>query len=202
MPKRRKTAGEMSLKAAADKSIYDPLEVAQGLCDEVMSNLYTCAQRHEAIFDEEEYFVCLIIAADPLIAGIRRHKFAAFLYLPSPRPEQVCFLYSKKTQTLKRLWSLPNAKVMAALSEATSVRLAWQPTKLWCDAFFNLRFWEVIRLQYGFKHLSESEYLNAHREELIKAGAYDGNAGSPEPFDFSKVSIDKIIDTKTAVSEK
>lgn len=201
MPK-RKTAGSMSLKAQADNSRYDPLEVAQGMCDDIVSQLFICAKNHEKIFNEEEYFVCLFVAADPLIYGLRRHKYAAFLYLPSPRPEQSCFLYNKKTEKLKRLWSLPNAKVMAAISEPQIVGTAWKDTKRWCDAFFSGNFWHEIRKQYGIKHLSEHEYLNLNREELIKSCPNNVDAPLPESFDFGKVKIDHIIDTKTALGNE
>lgn len=197
---KRKTAGQLSLKASSDNSIYDPLEVGYALCDDVINQLHRCALRHTSVFDEDEYFLCLIVAGDPLIHNVKRHKYAAFIHLPSPRPEQSTYLYNKKTQKIKRLWSLPNAKMMAIISEMPQVDKQWQMTKKWCDSFFNKTFWEDIRSQYGIKHLSEYEYLNAHREELVKAGCKESETLIPQPFDFSKVSVDKIVDTKTAVS--
>lgn len=199
---RRKTAGELSLKARSDKTKYDPLEVGYALCGDVVEQLNICAQRHESIFGEDEYFVALLIASDPLIVGIRRHKYAAFLHMPSPRPEQSCYLYNKKTQRLKRLWTLPNALVMATISETKRVDRRWQKTKGWCDAFFNKTFWEHIRKEHGISHLSELEYLNANREELIKASPQQVEPTSPQPFDFSKVAIEKIVDTKTAIVDE
>ena len=198
---KRKTAGELAVKAALDTTKYDPLEVGHALTDEVLENLRLCAERHEKIFDETEYCLILVVAGDPLIKGLRRHKYCAFLYLPQPRPQQSVYLYNKKTKGIKRLWSMPDAKVMATISEMSSVAPQWQETKAWCDAFFNGIFFEYIRKQHGIKMLSESEYLKAHREELIKAGCKESETPLSNPFDFSKITINKIVNTKTAVSD-
>ena len=197
---KRKTAGELSLKASSDNTVYDPLEVGYAVCDDVINQLHICGLRHASLFDEDQYFLMLIIAGDPLIHGVKRHKYAAFIHMPSPRPEQSVYLYTKSTQKIKRLWSLPNAKIMAIISETPYVDKKWQMTKKWCDSFFNKTFWEDIRHQYGITHLSEHEYLNAHREELIKAGCKESETLIPQPFDFSKITIDQIIDTKTAIA--
>ncbi len=194
----RKTAGELSIQAAADKTKYDPLEVGYALTDDIINQVFICAHKHRHIFDESEYFVTLNIASDPLIKGIRRHKYSAFLYLPSPRPEQACFLYNRHTDQLKRLWSLPKAETMALLSEQTIVSKQWLQTKRWVDAFYRLKFWEHIRKEHNITHLSESEYLKLHKQELINAGAKESSSDFAEPFDFSKVKIDHIIDTKTS----
>jgi hypothetical protein len=196
--KKRQTAGELSLKARSDSHVYDPLELGYALTDDVMPNIIECALRHHQIFDEPEYFVCLFVASDPLIKGVRRHKYAAFLYLPSPRPEQMCFLYNKITGKLKRLWSLPNAAQMAMISETPFVEKKWRSTKAWSDAFFKGEFWELIRKENNFSHLSEIEFLKANREKLIKSGAKECPSDFSQPFDFSKVAINHIEDTKTA----
>ncbi len=195
---KRKTAGALALKARSDSQVYDPLELGYALTDDVMTNIIECAERHRLIFDEPEYFVCLFVASDPLIKGIRRHKYAAFLYLPSPRPEQMCFLFNKITGKLKRLWSLPNALQMALISEKPHVGKAWKQTKIWVDAFYKKDFWQQIRRENNFDHLSEIEYLQANKEKLIKAGAKECLPGCTEAFDFTKIKIDHIVDTKTA----
>lgn len=219
MPNTRKTAGELSLKALSDSTIYDPLEVAYALADDVINQLEICGHRHAHIFNEDEYFLGLFIASDPLIQTVRRHKYAAFLHMPMPRPEQSCYLYNKKTQKIKRLWTLPSALVMAKLSEMAYVAPQWRMTKLWCDAFFSgfvqskndmgqpifvnknpSIFYNLIRKQNNLTHLSEREFLDANREELIQAGCKDVESVPADTFDFSKVSINKIVDTKTAVS--
>src|SRR5258708_12077801 len=191
---KRKTAGELSLKARSDSHIYDPLEIGYALCDDVMNNIIECAQRHHNIFDEQEYFVCLFVASDPLIQGIRRHKYAAFLYLPSRRPEQMCLLYNKITGKLKRLWTLPNAAQMAMISETPWVEKRWQNTKSWVDAFYRKDFWEFIRKENKFSHLSEIEYLKANREKLIQARPKKRHPRISDTFDFSKLTIDHIED--------
>lgn len=193
--KRRKTAGELSLKAASDNHIYDPLEVAYALTDDIAEQLRICAQKHDPLTSEEEYVIGWVLAGDPLLKGIMRRKFHAHLYLPSPRPNQAMFLYNKTLQQFtKRLWVLPNAKTMAILSEMPRVDKKWANMKAWSDAFFDGRFWEFIRKQHGITLLSEIEYLKANREKLIQAGCKEVPPGVTEPFDFSKIGTYKVID--------
>jgi len=216
---RRKTAGELSLKASSDTTKYDYLEVGHALTDDIGKELMLCAQRHNKIFDEPEYCVGYVIASDPLIKNVMRRKFFAMLYLPSPRPNQAVFLYNKtKDQITKRLWVLPAADVMSLLSEKTIVNKEFITMKAWSDAFFHswsfddvkqgwinntpTYFFDFIRKQHGLTMLSEKEYLNANREELIKAGCKETETSVAESFDFSKISIEKIIDTKTAVVDE
>jgi len=196
---KRKTAGEMSLKAASDNTVYDPLEIAHALTDDICEQLRICAHDHSRIFDEDEFFLILVIASDPLIQGVRRHKYTAFPYLPQPRPQQTVFLFNKHTGNCKRLWALPNAKTMAIISEMFHVAPEWQATKFWCDAFFNHTFFNSIRKQYNISHLSEREYLNAHRAELIKAGCDEIKGDFSDPFDFSKIAVQKVIYEDKAV---
>lgn len=134
---RRKTAGELSLKASSDTTKYDYLEVGHALTDDIGKELMLCAQRHNKIFDEQEFCVGYVIASDPLIKNVMRRKFFAMLYLPSPRPNQAVFLYNKtKDQFTKRLWVLPAADVMSLLSEKTIVNKEFITMKAWSDAFF------------------------------------------------------------------
>ena len=199
---KRKTVGELSLKATSDLTKYDPLELAYALCDGIYEQFVECAQRHSSIFDMEEFCVVMVVASDPLIKGVRRHKYTAFPFLPKPRPQQTVLLYNKINQKFKRLWSIPDAKVMAVISEMTRVDPKWRNTKIWCDAFFNQTFFETIRKQHEIKMLSESEYLDLYREELIKAGCQESSSVVTEPFDFSKIQVNKIVDTKTAALEE
>jgi len=191
---RRKTAGELSLKAKSDTTRYDPLEIGVALTDDICEQLQICAKRHYHIFDEDEYCLVLVIASDPLIAGVRRHKYYAYPYLPSPRPEQSVFLYNKINGNCKRLWSLPNAKVMAIISEMPYVDKRWTLTKFWSDSFFNGTFWQEIRDQHKISMLSEIEYLNANRSELIKAGCNEVKGDLPDTPYFPEVSVKKVVD--------
>lgn len=184
----------MSLKASSDNSIYDPLELGHALTDDVPGQLEECVKRHYHIFDEPEFCLVLIVAKDPMLHNIRRHKYYAYPYLPSPRPGQSVFLYTKANGNCKRLWSLPEAKTMAIISEMPVVDAKWQCTKYWCDSFFNHTFWEAIRAQHQIRLLSESEFLNANRSELIKAGCDETDIPLSNPFDFSKVSIKQVVD--------
>ncbi len=201
MTSKRKRAGHHAVKAMMDSTKYDLLELGHALTDDVLGQLRICAERHEKHIDEDEYCVILLVAGDPLIKNLRRHKYYAWPYLPQPRPQQSVFLYNKQTKKLRRLWSLPDAKVMACISEMKWVDKHWIQTKMWCDSFFRHTFFTDIRKTANISLLSESEYLEAHREELIKAGCKQLDSSFSDPFDFSKVSIEKIVDTKTAVSD-
>ena len=198
----RKSAGELSQSCSQDRTRYDPLEVAHALLDDTLEQLIECAKKHEKIFEEDEFFLILIIASDPLIKHVRRHKYYAYMFMPSPRPQQVVFLYNRHTQKIRRLWSLPDAKVMATISEMGYVDPKWQQTKEWCDAFYDGDFFNHIRKSCDICHLSECEFLDLNREKLIKAGAKQTESLPPEPFDFGKIKIDHIIDTKTARTEQ
>lgn len=202
MKRKRLTAGELSVKASSDTTIYKSLEVAHALTEDIAVELMKCAHRHIHIFNEPEYCVGYVIAGDPLIKNVMRRKFFAMLYLPSPRPNQAVFLYNKlQDKFTKRLWVLPNAATMAELSEIYVVDKQFKTMKQWSDAFFDLNFWPFIRKQHGIDMLSESEYLNAHREELIKAGCKDGKPPLPEPFDFSKIAVKQVINPDTPIVE-
>ena len=189
----------MSIKAASDNSIYDPLELGYALTDDIPKQLALCAERHSNIFDEPQFCLVLIVAKDPMLHNIRRHKYYAYPYLPSPRPGQSVFLYHKANGNCKRLWTLPEAKTMAIISEMPIVDAKWQCTKYWCDSFFNHTFWEAIRAQHEINLLSETEFLNANRAELIKAGCNEFDIPSPDPFDFSKVSVKQVVDQNKSI---
>ncbi len=194
--KKRETVGALSLKASSDSTIYDALEVGHALTQDIARELAICAQRHKAIFDEDEYCVGYVIAGDPLIKNVMRRKFFAFLYLPSPRPNQCVFLFNKRMDKFtKRLWTLPNAMTMAELSEMTYVDPQYRDMKRWSDAFFDLKFWQYIRKQHNIDMLSEIEYLNANREKLIQAGCKETKSVAADPFDFGKITTDKIVNS-------
>jgi hypothetical protein len=120
--------------------------------------------------------------------------------LPSPRPDQTVFLYNKPQDMIKkRLWSLPSAARMAQLATtSTFVPKEYQEMQAWSVAFFKGTFWEYIRYQHGINMLSEHEFFLAHRDELIKAGCKVPTANFSDPFDFSKIAIEKVIDTQEA----
>lgn len=199
---KRKTAGELSLKTQRDTTNYDMLDAGHALCDDVLDGLMECIRIHKKIIDEPEFCVGLILAGDPLIQNVMRRKFYAFPFLPKPRPNQSVFLYRKENDSICRLWVLPRAQTMAVLSTMSHVAPQWKTMKRWADAFYDGKFFELIREQQKDPSLlSESEYLNLHRDELIKAGTKQVDSVPTEAFDFSKISIKKIIDTKTAVSD-
>lgn len=201
MKKKRKTAGELSLKAASDNARYDPLEIAHALTDDVYEQLCICAERHEAVFAEDEYFLALIVAGDPLIRNVRRHKYCALLFLPQPRPQQAVFLYNRHTKRISRLWSLPDAATMAIMDEMTHVAPRWQRTKAWVRSFYAGTFFNDIRQEHGIKHLAECEFLDMHREKLAKPGLEDVSPGGADAFDFSKIMTNQVIDSQEPLAE-
>lgn len=196
----RQTAGELSLKAESDKTKYDSLEVGHAISDDIGIELRKCIDRHNPIFDEEEYCVGFVLASDPLLKNVMRKKFFAMLYMPSPRPSQAVFLYNKKKDDItKRLWVLPNAATMAELSEMWYVAPQYKSMQRWSKAFFKLRFWQCIRREHNIDLLSESEYLKLNREKLIEARGQETNPLTTEPFDFSKITSKKVIDSKAII---
>ena len=208
--KKTRTVGADSLAAKADLTRYDPLEIGEALTNDILKNVWECIDLHYNKINEPEFCVILIRANDPLIHGLKRHKFYAWPYLPKPRPEQVVFHYSKAHDSIVRLWSLPNAKIMAIISEMPTVAKQWEKTKFWCDTFFSgfmydkesdsyinyneSRFYDSIRKSNNITLESESEFLNANRSELVKAGVNEVNSNITDPFDFSKISIEQVID--------
>lgn len=197
-----KTVGEASLKASADRSRYDPLELGYAMTEDVGLQVAQCAKRHEPIIDEVEYFIVLQRASDCMIKQVVRHKYYAYPFMPSPRPEQAVWLYNKKNEKIRFLWSLPSPKVMAVISEMPRVDARWQRTKAWCDAFYKKKFWEFIREQHKIKHLSEIEFLEANREKLVKMCSEDSAPLTSDTFDFSKVSINNVVDTQNSFPDQ
>lgn len=196
------TAGAKSLKAASDSSIYDGIEVAEAQMWDTPQNVFDCARRHASIFDETEYFIVMVRAGDPLIHGLVRQKFYAYMYLPSPRPEQAVWLYNKALDKVQFLWALPPAKVMAAISEAHVVAKKWERTRGWCKAFFEGSFWHHIRAQHHIKHLSEHEYLLENKSRLIEASGKNTESLGSDSFDFGKIAVDKVVDLNTVSSSQ
>jgi hypothetical protein len=198
----RQTAGELSQKAAADTTKYDALEVGHALSDDIGVHLRECIEIHKPIINEPEFCVVMVIAKDPLIANLMRRKFYCWPYLPSPRPNQAVFLYNRgKDDITKRLWVLPSDMVMAELAGTSIiVHKRYQTMQAWSVAFYKGTFWEYIRHEHDIRMPSEHEYFLANREKLIEAGCKVPNAAMANPFDFSKVSIEKIVDTKTAIA--
>jgi hypothetical protein len=204
-----RTVGADSLAAQSDHTKYDPLEIGHALTDDILKEVWKCIDAHYNIIDEPEFCVAMVRASDPLIYGVMRRKFYAWPYLPKPRPEQIVFHYQKRTDTIIRLWSLPSAKVMAVISETNGVSFQWKNTKYWCDAFFSgfmydnetggftnyneSSFYNAIRTATGINLESESEYLNAHRAEIVQASKDNLDTNVSDAFDFSKVAVEKVV---------
>jgi hypothetical protein len=194
------TAGELSNKLAKDTTKYDALEVGHYMAESIEGQLYQAAQTYESMIDENEYCVVMLIADDPLLKCVIRRKFYCWPYLPSPRPNQAVFLYNKaQSRITKRLWVLPSDMVMAELASLSVVHTKYKTMQAWSMAFFKGTFWEYIRYEHGIDMLSETEYMSKHREELVKAGCKIPASHDPEPFDFSKIHIKKVVDPIVSV---
>ncbi len=196
----RKTAGELQQQVTKDTTKYNALEVGHAMSEDLGVHLRQAIDNYKNIINEPEFCVVMIIAKDPLIKNLIRRKFYCWPYLPSPRPNQSVFLYNKaKDDIIKRLWVLPSDAVMAELAGTNIVvHKRYQTMQAWSVAFFKGTFWEYIRHEHKINIPSEHEYFLAHREELIKAGCQIPNSRIPEAFDFSKIAIEKIVDTETA----
>lgn len=198
---RRKTAGELAQKASQDNTKYLAREVGEAICHDVEKQLRECIEKHKDIIEENEFCLVRVIASDPLIKPLKRIKYYAWPYLPSPRPNQAVFLYNKiLDRVTKRLWILPNPILMAKLATSNViVTKEYETMQAWSVAFFKGTFWDFIRHDQDIDMLSEHEYFLKHRSELIEAGCKVPETNISEPFDFSKITIEKIIDTQAAV---
>ena len=197
----RKTAGELSHKALSDTTKYDALEVGHAMADDISKHLYDAVKNYHNIIDENEFCVVMVVAKDPLLVNLVRRKFYCWPYLPSPRPNQAVFLYNKSAgRIVKRLWVLPSDMVMSELASMAIVHKRYVTMQAWSVAFFQGKFWEYVRFESGVDMLSEHEYFLKHREELIKAGCKIPDSSYSEPFDFSKIQIEHIVDTQTAIA--
>ena len=200
---KRKTAGELQHKVLSDQTKYDSREVGHAMADDIEKHLYESIAKHKRIIDEPEFCVVMVIAKDPLIKTLIRRKFYCWPYLPKPRPNQAVFLYNKALDRItKRLWVLPSDMVMAELAGTdVIVDKRYELMQAWSVAFFQNKFWEFIRYNQQIDMPSEHEYFLKHREELIKAGCKVPNSSYTEAFDFSKIAIEKIVDTQQASIE-
>lgn len=197
----RKTAGEISKQLMSDNTKYNAIEVGHAMTDDIESHLYESIARHKNIIDEKEFCVVMVIAEDPLIKNVKRRKFYCWPYLPKPRPNQSVFLYNRDAdRIIKCLWCLPSAMVMAELSSSIIVDKKYQTMQAWSIAFFHGQFWEYVRHEHKIAMLSEHEYFLQHRDKLIEAGCKIPGSDDGEAFDFSKIAVEKIVDTVQAIA--
>lgn len=207
--KQRISAGELSKKALKDETKYKALDVGHAMCDDIDKHIEACVEKHINYVDQEgnhpfrmldEFCVVMVIAKDNLIKNVIRRKFYCSPFLPSPRPNQAVFLYTKSAgRIIKRLWVLPSDMVMAELASIALVDKRYKTMQAWSVAFFEGQFWEYIRYESGTKMVSQQEYLSQHREELIQAGCKLFDPDYSHPFDFDKIHIEKVIDTQEAL---
>ncbi len=197
----RATAGQLAQKALSDTTKYDALEVGHAMADDIEKHLYESIEKNKHIIDEDEFCVVMVVAKDPLLSNLIRRKFYCWPYLPSPRPNQAVFLYNKRLGVItKRLWVLPSDMVMAELAQLGIVDKRYKTMQAWSVAFFEGKFWEYIRWESDITMPSEHEYFLEHRQKLIEAGCKIPDASYAEPFDFSKVQVQNVVDSVTAVA--
>lgn len=212
----RITAGTINNKLLYDTTKFNAEEVGQAMCEDIGKHFRECIDKHKPIIDEKEFCVVMVIANDPLIPTMRRRKFYAWPYLPSPRPNQSVFLYNRDADDLiKRLWVLPNDMLMAELCSLSHVNKKYFTMKKWSEAFFHgwvhrpilgseksewinttpSHFFNVIRCQHEINMPSEHEYILSNRDKLMKAGCKVPAPNLTDPFDFSKIHIKNFVDT-------
>lgn len=194
--KRKKTAGELSKKAAQDTDRYNFLDLGYGLSEEVPQGIWECIDAHQDFFDIPEFCVVLLLADDNIICNAKRMKYYAFPFLPKPRPRQSVFLYRRATDDIQFLWSLPTAYAMASLSVLNNVDKRYARMKGWCDAFYQKKFFEHIREQAKIDMLSEREFLETRGKKVVDSEPNLVDALFPEAFDFDKAfNGQKVVDT-------
>ncbi len=196
----RKTAGELANQALKDNTNYNVLEVGHALADDIPSLVMESIQKHINIIDEDEFCVVMVLASDPLISTLIRRKFYCWPYLPSPRPNQTVWHYSKSKDVVNRLWVLPTAQKMAVLMTDPFVPKEYKTMQAWSIAFDKGVFWEYIRWESGLTMPSEHEYFLANRDKLIQSGCNIPEPGFTDTFDFSKIPLKKVINTQEAAA--
>ena len=190
-------ASELAYKAAQDSTVYKAREVAEAWSEGLITQLLESAQLYEDKIDQNEFCIVYVIAGDPLLPTLRRRKFYCWPYLPSPRPDQGVFLYNKSLQRItKRLWILPNAMSMAELAQPGLVAdKNYKSMQRWSKSFFKGTFWQDIRREHDIKMLSQEEFDELNKAELVKRGLENPDADTPQPFDFSKITAGQVEST-------
>lgn len=189
------TAGQIQNKLNKDTTKYDALEVGHAMADDLEKHLYESVNIYKNRIEEKQFCVVMVIGKDPLLKNVTRRKFYCWPFLPKPRPNQAVFLFDKgKDRIVKRLWVLPSDMVMAELANIAIVDKRYQTMQAWSIAFFKGTFWDYIRYEHNINMLSETEYHLAKRDELLKTGVQVPASDFSDPFDFSKISIKKVVD--------
>lgn len=195
----KETLGEKYNKVKLDNTRYDPVDMALGMLEKVPEEIIKCAHAHKEKIGEDEYFVGYVLSDDPILKGIRRKKYHALMFMPTPVPEQAIWLYNKVLDKYTFLWCLGKPWSMANYATLTYVDKEKTRLKIWCDAYFKGTFWETIRSMHGIDHLSEEEFRLKHRDKIANFIPKNGNACLTEPFDFSKVGFGDVYDTSKIV---
>lgn len=202
----KETVGAQTLKAAADTTKYDPLELGHALTDDLYDQLCICADTHDAlieknplckeIFHPDQYCIVAMLATDVLIPSVIRRKITALPFIPDPRPSMAVFLYNRHTQKFRRLWSLPNAKAMASLSTLDIVDRKWTQSKSWCDAFYEGTFFEYIKADNpDLKILPQPEWISVNHKKFIKPTSDSVDPLAAQTLDPTQVAVNKVIDS-------
>lgn len=187
-------ASDLAAKAAQDTTKYKAMEVAHAWVEDLYEELMKSVAIYKDKIDQDDFCVIYVVAGDPLLPTLKRRKFYCWPYLPSPRPNQTVFLYNKKAdRIIKRLWTLPIAETMAEL--ATPGFVVDKPYELmqaWARAFYKGTFWQFIRRQHDIKMLSQEEFDELNKAELVKAGLESVEPSASESFDFSKITAGQV----------
>lgn len=202
MPENTLTAGELAAKAAADTTTYKAMEVAQEWVKDLFDQLMEAVSLYKDKIDQDEFCVVYVIATDPLLPTLKRRKFYCWPYLPSPRPNQGVYLYRKSSDKIVcRLWTLPVAETMAELATpGFVVDKPYELMQLWSREFYKGNFWKFIRKQHGIKMLSQEEWDELNKSDLIKAGLESVEPRAADPFDFSKISAGQVEHSGNALA--
>lgn len=188
------TAGELAHKAALDTTTYKAMEVAHAWVEDLFDQLMESAHLYKDKIDQDEFCIVYVIATDPLLPTLKRRKFYCWPYLPAPRPNQGVYLYRKSSDRIVcRLWTLPVAETMAELATpGFVVDKPYELMQLWSREFYKGNFWKFIRKQHGINMLSQEEWDELNKADLIKAGLESGNPRLSDSFDFSKISAGQM----------
>ena len=199
----RKTLGEVSHDLSKDTTKYDMLEVAHAVCANTREDLQACARIHNPIMDMDEYYIMMVLVKDNIEDKLGRRVFCALAFMPKPRPDQAVWLYNKMSDRIERLWVLPNAATMAYISEMSWVGPRYESMKRWSDAFFEKKFWKLIRQEQDRPDLlTEDEAFSINLDELVKRAGDGVESIRAKTRDSIQTDAEEFIDSQKPVASK
>lgn len=207
MTSKKETVGECHKKALADHTNYDSREVGEHLTKDILENIWECVDRNKQFLDVDQFCVVQLLCDDCFVNNVKRIKYYAWPFLPNPRPRQTVFLYDRRSEKVRRIWSLPSAPTMEWLYQTLVVPAEWRCVQRWSKLFYDSmwpvqkqkQFFDGIRKDAQINMLSEGEHvdmmqkLSGEKTDVLKDQI---DTIAPEAFDFDKALGNEFVAPK------